>query len=71
MDTSDSYLLLRYSLPRRGPRTRLRFWTALCGFAEDAFKATQHAPDGPPPFRIGLMLPQSGQMREAGERIAR
>tara|TARA_B100000676_G_C17980841_1_gene788868 strand:- start:790 stop:1320 length:531 start_codon:yes stop_codon:yes gene_type:complete len=41
------------------------------GFAEDAFKATQRAPDGPPPFRIGLMLPQSGQIREAGERIAR
>lgn len=54
-----------------GPAHALEILDRVVGFAEDAFKATQRAPDGPPPLRVGLMLPQSGQMREAGERIAR
>ena len=54
-----------------GPVHALEILDRVVGFAEDALKASQHTPDGPPPFRVGLMLPQSGQMREAGERIAR
>lgn len=27
--------------------------------------------NGPPPFRVGLMLPKSGGLREAAERVAR
>ena len=54
-----------------GPAQAFEILDRVVGFAEDALKATQRAPDGPPPFRVGLMLPQSGQMREAGERIAR
>ena len=54
-----------------GPANALEILDRVVGFAEDAFEATQRAPDGPPPLRVGFMLPQSGQMREAGERIAR
>lgn len=54
-----------------GPAQAFEILDRVVGFAEDALKATQRPPDGPPPFRVGLMLPRSGQMREAGERIVR
>ena len=57
---------------RAGP---IEFLDRLADFAEETLEQTideaSGAPDGPPPFRIGLMLPRSGPQREAAERIAR
>ena len=36
-----------------------------------SFLKTGADPDGPPPFRVALMLPKSGGLREASERVAR
>ncbi|MFT7571344.1 MAG: branched-chain amino acid transport system substrate-binding protein [Paracoccaceae bacterium] len=36
-----------------------------------SFLETGADPKGPPPFRVGLMLPKSGGLREAAERVAR
>ena len=54
-----------------GPANALEFLDRIVGFAEDTFDQARRPPDGPPPFRVGLMLPTSGPMREAAERIAR
>lgn len=53
----------------------IEFLDRIVSFAEDTVETTiwqaTGAPEGPPPFRIGLMLPKSGPQREAAERIAR
>lgn len=49
----------------------IEFLDRIVEFTEDALKQAQRNPDGPPPFRVGLMLPKSGALREAAERVAR
>lgn len=57
----------------------VEFLDRVVTFAEDALNETLPRslldsaadPDGPPPFRVGLMLPKSGGLREAAERVAR
>lgn len=57
----------------------VEFLDRIVTFAEDALSETLPQslldvgadPDAPPPFRVGLMLPKSGGLREAAERVAR
>ncbi|MGB0629285.1 MAG: ABC transporter substrate-binding protein [Alphaproteobacteria bacterium] len=65
------FVALLAATPGAANANAMEIFDRVVGFAEDTFKATQRAPDGPPPFRVGLMLPKSGQMREAAARIAR
>jgi hypothetical protein len=53
------------------PASAIEFLDRIVKFTEDAVKQTRRNPDGPPPFRVGLMLPKSGALREAAERVAR
>ncbi len=50
---------------RAGP---IEFLDRLTDFAEETLEKTldqaSGTPDGPPPFRIGLMLPRSGPQRD-------
>ena len=53
----------------------IEFLDRIIGFAEetveDTLEQTGATPNGPPPFRVGLMLPKSGPHREAAMRVAR
>jgi branched-chain amino acid transport system substrate-binding protein len=57
----------------------VEFLDRIVTFAEEALTEalpqslleTGTDPNGPPPFRVGLMLPKSGGLREAAERVAR
>ena len=53
------------------PASAIEFLDRIVKFTEDAVKQTRRNPDGPPPFRVGLMLSKSGALREAAERVAR
>lgn len=65
------------ALPARA--NPVEFLDRIVTFAEDALNETlpqsllqtSSDPNGPPPFRVGLMLPKSGGLREAAERVAR
>ena len=64
-------IALMAAAPGPADANAMEFLDRIVGFAGDALKATERPPDGPPPFRVGLMLPKSGQMRETAARIAR
>jgi branched-chain amino acid transport system substrate-binding protein len=69
-------IALAASLPAASARANpIEFLDRIMGFAEEAFEDTVErtgvVPDGPPPFRVGLMLPRSGPHREAAARVAR
>lgn len=53
----------------------IEFLDRIIGFAEETFEdtlaPTGAGPQGPPPFRVGLMLPKAGPHREAATRVAR
>ncbi len=66
-----AFVALLAAFPGVANANALEFLDRLIQDAENAFKTVQRKPGGPPPFRVGLMLPKSGQMREAAERIAR
>jgi len=52
------------SLGKSARANPIEFLDRIVGFAEEAFEDTLEqtgaTPNGPPPFRVGLMLPKSG-----------
>jgi len=55
-----AFVALLVAFPGVANANALEFLDRLIQDAENAFKTVQRKPGGPPPFRVGLMLPKSG-----------
>ena len=53
------------------PAAALELLDRVIDFTEKRFVQKRSSRDGPPPFRVGLMLPADGEFTEAADRIAR